>query len=623
MASTDEEKEAVKQNLENIKEIFESLTPAQKTEIINSAGDGAEKLNRMFKDMDVKFDLTEEIAKASMNKVELFFMKIRTLTQNLSGLLDSVDASVESYSKMFSNVIGEPQTSAISESSFNVAKSGGQLYGPALAEFENLFKQFSRFNPEAGAAAISEYKSASSVKKMGLDIAQGKMFGEKELNSIGGNVGNLENILVDNFNKNLGSAPREIRDMLTEKFSQFLEGSQSELQDAIGSGSVDPKKIVEVLNKFPEAADQGAIDLLKRFNESNAKFEQQLMEQTRKRLEIESKNNELLISNVDKEKTLIEFNNKASGRSDSEINVNQARNLDAQRRAITLRGTGLGGNASTADMFNRYQQITNQESKFGASPESQYQKDAIKKALEMAANGTDEFSASMREFEKVAERAKRSSDKLTGALLGTDEELMNSLRGAEAYRKAQSGGSASVLQMSESERKALSNYISGDEEKTLELQKSLGIAPNTANTPEADAVRGQIGSQIEANNALITINTNLSNSIGALSASMMQNRDAIIALSTQVNVFNQAVGNVANQFANMPKEISHKHEFNVSPITVNVTASESVNGLSPATQQMVTSLVEKKINDFATSMAGANPDITIPRGVGSPRASRA
>jgi hypothetical protein len=317
----------------------------------------------------------------------------------------------------------------------------------------------------------------------------------------------------------------------------------------------------------------------------------------------------LLISNVDKQKSFIEFNNKASGAQSSELTVNQARMIDAQKRSISLRGTGLNANASVTDMYNQYQNIVNQERQFGATPATQYQKDAIQKTLESAANGTEEFSASMREFEKVAERAKRASDKLTNALLGTDEELMSNLRGVDAYRKAQAGGSAAILQMSESERKSLSSYISGDEEKTLAIQKSLGLAPTSVATKEADAVREQMSGQVEANNALISINQNLSNSIGSLSASMIQNRDAIIALSTQVNVFNQAVGNVANQFANIPKEIQHKHEFYVPPIQVNVTANDTFTKLNDSTRNMIVSIVDEKISNFSNSLASANPDM--------------
>jgi ABC-type Fe2+-enterobactin transport system substrate-binding protein len=100
--------------------------------------------------------------------------------------------------------------------------------------------------------------------------------------------------------------------------------------------------------------------------------------------------------------------------------------------------------------------------------------------------------------------------------------------------------------------------------------------------------------------------------MGSLTQAMIQNRDAIVMLSTQVNAFNQAVGNMNNAFANMPNNIVHNHTFKVDPIIINITGADSLRNLEPAMQTVASTIIANKINQFANNLQNKNKDIIVP-----------
>ena len=607
VSTTEEEKAVLKDNLERFKSTFDALSPTQKKQIYDAAKKAGTDLETLFKSVDIQFSMAQASAQVAMDQLELFFTRIKSLVKNLSGFIDNMDANIDVFNKAFSSISGELSTSAVTDSSFAALRNGSELSGPALAQMNRLFASFQSFNPQAAFAVQNQVGGAMGARALNTKITTGQL----DLTKSQGNVSNVTAMLTEEFVSGLSGLPPQIVSNIEESFSTYLEANMEELTAAT-TGTINSSKIYEIIDKFASTMDQGQLDLMKRFNESNVKFEQALNEQITKRLEVESKINDLLTSNVNKTKSMIEFENKAAGRSDTGISYSQAGQLDAQRRDILLRGTGLSGQSSIRDMRMRYEQITQQESRSGVTPYTKYMKDQIVKALESAANETDSFTAAMNQFEKASEKARMSSEKLTNALLGTDEDLANLSRGSAAYFKVLSGGSAAIMQMSESERKALSSFISGDEEKTLRTQQALGIAPSMSNSREANLVREEAAKQIEANNALISINQTLSTDMGSLTQAMIQNRDAIVMLSTQVNAFNQAVGNMNNAFANMPNNIVHNHTFRVDPIVINITGAESIRNLEPAMQTVATSIIQNRIAQFANNLQNKNKDIVVP-----------
>ena len=211
----------------------------------------------------------------------------------------------------------------------------------------------------------------------------------------------------------------------------------------------------------------------------------------------------------------------------------------------------------------------------------------------------------MRDYESAAESAAKSAEKLSNALLGSDEEIINLSRGAEAFQRVQSGGLSSLMSLSSQEKSALQSYISGDESKTRVFENSIGIKAKTGPIPESARVQEEFQKQIEAQNALTSINVDLSASIGNLITEMVMNREAIIGFGVNMNKFAEATAQQAKNLSNMPTTINHT--LNVNPIVVSVnTQMDGINS-----EQLKIEIANTAVSRVAEELRRTYPDLTI------------
>jgi hypothetical protein len=409
--------------------------------------------------------------------------------------------------------------------------------------------------------------------------------------------------------------PKEVQDRLGGMLDNYLETQQEALNGAVGNGQVNNEKVTEIITGFTDSIKRGGIDTAEAFNASNQQFKQAMDGIIKRRIEYEGKITDLAKSNVDRQKTLIEFQNKAAGKSDTDITLQQARGLDAQKRGIALRGTGLGGNATVADMRKRYDELTAQDPG-GNDPQVQAFKDSIYEELQNAANGTDSFTAAMREFDKASEKAKIRTEQLSDALLGTDENLFNTLKGIQLQQRvsgARNSGEAflALQNTDDASKQALQARLNSDPEAKRAFETKLGIAPNLAASPQAAAVTGELGTQVDAGNALIGINQNLSDQMSGLAGELVKNRASFEQFGLQINNFANAANNLANNLGNIPQNIAHTHTFTVEPIQISLTGAESLASLDGPLKGAITNIVNAQIGQFANNLKSKNKGLTV------------
>jgi len=306
---------------------------------------------------------------------------------------------------------------------------------------------------------------------------------------------------------------------------------------------------------------------------------------------------DLVKSNADKQKSLYELQNKARGLTGSRLSnaqFNQAANIDNTKLNASLTGTGLSAQATPQQMQAALLQsqarsqnagaIVRQRGLTGASAvsaeaeiravEEERQK-RIQAGLQYVANGTEQATYAMQEFEKASQKAAASSKFLTDTLLGTDDQIIDTYKGIAAFQAIRSAKSPEQAQgllvnMSEEQRSALNTYLGQNEDARATFEQKVGFGSDISGSKEAKAAEEQIRIQQDANNALAA---GISNSIQPLIQStndlkefykmQFENTRAI------VNEANNAAKNLVNQIAQLPNVITHEGNINVNLVGAN------------------------------------------------------
>lgn len=602
---TDDQKTVVKEQADQLRASLDSLDPFKRAEVLKAARDTGVNIAGIFNNIGEKFDETKMNAEIAANDLEKLFLGISAHTKNLTSVIEEADIN----QGILSNALEEQYSGrkyTVQEGSFNLLKQGIIPGGFAGQQLDQQLAEVRRFNPQALQNAKLEASGALVGRNLRNKLASGQINLGKD--NTGKDI-DASTALTETFLQELQNVPPELRETLYNQFDAYIESQF----DNLTSGQ-DVKKIGEVIDGWGNVIDKGAIDLTKKIAESNSKFKQELDAVLKKRLEHENKIGDLVGSNVDKVKSYFEFRNKANGglrALNPEANLAEARFFDEQKQGALLRGSGLAGNASVRDIRARYQQLNGQN-----DPVSMNIKDNLTKALENIANGTGSFTAALKDFDIVAEKAKRRADELSGALLGTDENLLSTIKGIYASSKIRSaknpGEALSILQgLGDSTRSGLQSRLSNNPEEMQGFQRALGFSPILNARPEAQAVKGEFDKQIEANNALININQMLGNNLVDLSNEMVKNRMAFEGIGANINMFANAANNLAVNLANIPQNINHVHNFNVNPIQVVITGADGIGKLTGPLKDAVVEIVNNKIVGFANNLREKNKGLTV------------
>ena len=606
----EEDQGKVKAQAENLKGALDNANEFQRSKIIDAAQKSGINIAEMFKTVGIEFDIVATNSKIAADKLSKMFAEMASVSERSQNLISNLNIGTESITNRAAGIAGEGTTGGVSSGLFDVLRKGGATNGAATVEANKLFKDLESFSPAAalnakveagGARAASDIKNKVANSNIQIDPSKG---GDQ-----------LAVTLGDMFDKATQGQSPEVRKRMEDMFDKYLASQEEALNGAVAGGQLDTEKVTGVIDGFTESIKRGGLDTAEAFNGANAQFKQAMDGIIKRRIEYESKITDLAKANVDRQKDLIEFRNKAAGKVDPAINLQQARGLDAQRQGILLRGTGLGGNASVADIRGRYDQLTASDPQ-GKDPATQALKDNLLKALQETASGTDSLTTAMREFDKASEKAKRRTEELSNALLGTDENLFNTLKGISLQQRVLGAGDKTqaflALQNSDdTSRQALQQRLGSDPELKREFETKLGISSNISASREAQNVEGEIGKQVGAGNALISINQNLADQMSGLAGEMIKNRESFNTFGLQINNFANAANNLANNLGNIPQNIAHAHTFKVDPIQVTFTGAEALASLDGPFKNTINEIVNSKLASFAESLKANNKGLTV------------
>jgi TP901 family phage tail tape measure protein len=606
----EEDQGKVKAQAENLKGALDNANEFQRAQIINAAQKAGIDVAAIFKTVGIEFDIVATSSKIAADKLSKMFAEMTSVSERAQNLISNFNIGTESITNRAAGIAGEGTTGGVSSGLFDVLRKGGATNGAATAEANKLFSDLEKFSPAAALNARVEAGGARVASDIKNQVANSNL---KLDPNKGGNQ--LTTVLGDMFDKSVQGQSPEVRKRMEDMFDKYLASQEEALNGAVAGGEPDTEKITNVVDGFTESIKRGGLDTAEAFNGANIQFKQAMDGIIKRRIEYESKITDLTRANVDRQRDLIEFRNKAVGKVDPAINLRQARGLDAQRQGILLRGTGLGGNASIADIRSRYDQLTASDPE-GKDPATQALKDNLLKALQETASGTDSLATAMREFDKASEKAKRRTEELSNALLGTDENLFNTLKGISLQQRVLGAGDKTqaflALQNSDdASRQALQQRLGSDPELKQQFEAKLGISSNISASREARNVEGEIGKQIGAGDALISINQNLADQMSGLAGEMIKNRESFNTFGLRINNFANAANNLANNLGNIPQNIAHAHTFKVDPIQVSFTGAEALASLDGPFKNTINEIVNNKLASFAESLKANNKGLTV------------
>lgn len=608
---SDEDKTKAKGQAERLKSALDGVNAFQRGTIIEKAKKSGIDIANMFEKVGLEFDQIGPAAAIASDKLSKMFASMQSVSDRVSSAISNFNTGNDIISSRAAGIAGEGVSGGVSAGVFENLRRGGTPTGLVAEETNKLFRDLEKFSPAAALNARVEAGGARAA----FDV-QNQLAG-KEIKINSGNTGDqIGNLIGDMFDKSLQGQPKEVRDKLSAMLDTYLESQQEALNGVVGAdNTVNNEKIGEVISGFTESIKRGGLDTAEAFNSANAQFKQAMDGIIKRRIEYENKITALGKQNVDRQKSFIEFQNKAAGKPDTDITLAQAKGLDSQRQAILLRGTGVGGNASVADIRRRYDELTAADPT-GKDPQIQAFKDNLYQALEGIAAGTDSFTTAIKEFDKASEKAKRRTEELSNALLGTDENLFNTLKGINLEQRVLGAGDKgqallALQSADDASRQALTQRLASDPERKKAFEDKLGLGSNISASREAQNVAAEFGNQAAASDAMIGINQKLSADMTGLAGELIKNREAFNTFGLQINNFGNAANKLADNLANIPQNIAHAHTFKVDPIQISFTGAEALASLDGPMKGVITEIVNNKIGEFANNLKSKNKGLTV------------
>lgn len=653
----EDEQARIKSEGEKIKGLLELATPLEQVALLDVAKKSGVDMVAYFKEIGVSYTEMTAISQIALSKLGLFFAQITSTVDQAKARLDGIEAGFEFFS--------DP-----SKQTFTPDKIFDQLaagFDPKTLGFGQLTGGLAALNAQVG---LFDAKLQSAVN---FEIA-GKQASRLTSESIIANPNRKLNVgsgtkeqALEEYLKNVFSQASGGDTLLNDKFEQFVATKFEDVSSGIdSSGNIDATAVNGIIKEFADSLDAGALEQVRRINEINKSFADSYGGLMKQRFDQEREVLDLLKGSVAKQKQVYDLQNKAAGltgRALSKTEGADAAELDAQTSALNLRNTGLSSDANTDDIrkaiinsqnFQRNgaarQQADNARiASINADPNLSADQKRIaggqvglqaggrekaievaegerqtrlKSELEFRANGTNAAAHAFAELDKALAKAAASSKFMTGALLGTDDQLYDSVRGIHAYNKIQRAKTetekiAVLATLGQKDRAALGGFVNSADQDTQEnFQNGLGFGlGNLAQTPEAKAAIGAAQDQKANQDALASVAGNL---LGPINTSIENLKtfyqNQFTSMQNGINQFGQVVQQFQAQVAAIPNVIDHK--FN-GKVEVNITGADNLLKLGPALKEIVDSEIAVQINNLRSDLAKNNQGLNAKPTVGS------
>lgn len=614
----------IKLEAQRVKDIISLATPLEQVGLIAAAKKNGNDLVQYFKDNGIEFDLVGLQADIAFDKMSIFFASLSSSVEKANSRLDAFDVGFEKLTDVSSRQFASDKSFDIIKSGFIPSNDSGAL--------KALRKQISNFDKELLSVLDLETRGSATSRRFQEGLIANKDLRLDTTSSTPSVV--LDKFLKDSFEKISGELGSSDLNVL---FRDFIDSKGEEIDAAISAtgdgGQVDVSKITGLLKEFSESLDKGAIETARRINETNKRFATEYQNLASQRLDIEQNIIELLNNNVDKIKTIFDIRNKATGLTDRQLlptKRQQAAAIDSAKLNNVLRGTGFNAGSSAQQLgagliASQRRQRALQNSPVGGAAENaaiqrrialekEYQI-KIESGLKLAASGGEIAALAMQEFEMAAERAAKSSAFLTNALLGTDDQLMSTVKGLYAQRRIEGAQNpqqamAILANLSSSAREGLNNIINGDQDAASRFQKSLGIGSSIVGSREAKNVESITAAQQEYQNQLIKAMQDQGDDLNRNIVNLKKfYTDQFTQMQNGINMFSAVVDKVSADIKAMPSVV--KHEVG-GKVEVNITGAGVLTALSPALVKLINEEVTKQMSAFGGSLQKANQGLNVP-----------
>jgi TP901 family phage tail tape measure protein len=580
--------EGQKANLQRVSEIYSALPESERAKILDAAKRSGVDMQKLFAEMGVSLVDAKVRATSAFEKLSSFLAGLEQTVDLSSARLSGIEAGFESITNPDQKSFVPTQIFDVIAAGFNPKALGLDQFSGAI---QNLNSQVAQFDPNLAKAVNLQTSGQSAVRNLQGAVSSGAIQNLK-FDTKGNKEETLASTLQSSFDLASGGDVQ-----LGAMFDTFIESKIDQMGDGFSDNQILATKVNEWLDEFASGLDKGALEQVKRINEINKNFSSSYEGLLKERFSKEAEIIELVKSNADKQKSIFEIQNKASGLSGNKLSAvqeSQASFIDNRKLKTTLTNTGVGPDASVAQLQGALLQSQTRRQNAGAivrgrgltgtdavSAEAELKaaederQNRLKAGLQYIAGGTETATFAMQEFEKAAQKAAASSKFLTDSLLGTDDQIIDTYKGIAAYQAVSSAKSpqeaqALVLGMSEERRGALNSYIGQNEEARSNFENKLGFGSSIAGGPEAKAAEDQIKIQQDANNALAA---GISQSIQPLIQSSTDLKDfyKMQFENTRqiVNEANKTAQNLVNQIANLPSVITHEGNINVNLVGAN------------------------------------------------------
>ena len=581
-------------------------------------------------------------AVTAIDNMSLLFLRLEVITQQAANRMQAVEANLGVFDQTLDAITGQSFNFQIPDQVFDLIDKGINPSSLGLSEFSDRIKAgLNSINPAEAAAFNLEFGAQQLSRKMNENLAATGdkiTFDPDQGGADGGGVSagsSVANELIARAAKNTsGPVLQAYDDFMTSKAAEFEE--QANAEGASGIFTLTAETITRLNQEFADSFKKGAIENLKKRFQIESDFTSRYSSLLSKRFELENKFVDQFKGVIDKEKSIIEFQNKLTRPegSDADLNGRQAAIIDQRRLGNSLRGTGLSAGSSVDDIRaalrgsqarleqlslgrdNSGNAIDARTRTLGSQREVEVQQ-RLTTALELMASGGEKGAAAMRAFEKASEEAKKSSESFLNTFLGTDEELMNAGRAASLFRNVINNGSSkgafaareTLRGADQSTRQALDKLLSENTKMRDDLSKAIGVGGQSAQKlPEAADVQSNLSEQLKAQRAIAeTTQRQIASMDGLANVLSSQENNAIQLMTNQINQAAVIANDMTKNLANIPTEIAHTHK--VADINVNFVGAANLGQLQEGFKSVIINTIKQEIANSNAKILRNNPNL--------------
>ena len=620
--------ETITNEIQAVADVYKNSGPKNRKLILDYYKSNGEDFKVLAGDLGVIIDEAGDDMTAAFDELSVFFTKMKNVAELSSARISGLEGALQNFS--------DPSkvSSDLPDQFFDILKQG---IDPSTLGFGDIFKNgiektsrlASDLDPRLAENATFEIKGRQAAKNTS-DALINSGLSIKNPNS-----SSISNFVSSAFKQSSGG-----NDKLNDAFDIFLKskGEEGIAKLVDGSGDINGAEINNLFKEFADSLDTGALDQNQRLNSLSKQYVDQYKGHIAARFALEDEAIALLKDNVGKRRSIGDIENKAKGLTGDKLAAargKQAKKSDEERLGLTLQGTGLGGNASVAQMKaallasqDRARNAANLAKQGGGTQseidsrraqieggEEQIQK-RLQAALQLVASGTDTAAHNMEEFERALEKAANSSKFMTDALLGSDEQMHNTVLGLQAFAKVQEafkkGGVRAAKQvvatLGEDARQALGSTVGQNADNQAAFNQAVGISSDISASKEAQNVTKDTAAQIEANNALVAGLQDNAKQITENTANMQKIYESQFKNTQQIVQQAEATSKaLVEQISNLPDVI--KHEGN---IVVKIEGAAGLVELEKGIQGVVSKMVKIELDRFGNKLVENNNGLNRP-----------